>query len=317
LRDYVNIGQMNLSMVTFRAEELQNLSLVKKDSHKGQNGKVLVIGGSTLFHSASIWAAELLAHFVDLVFYYSPALLNRKILKESKKMFRNGIVINIQELEDYLKEADVILVGPGMKRKNNLTIKLDYHQYFNKVVEIEKIKDEGNLSYVLTNVLLAKYANKKFVLDAGALQELEIENINMDHILTPHQKEFLKLFPQRQFKLENEAELIKAIKKTLKISPATYLLKIQGTDFVFSKKSQEKVWKISNGNEGLVKGGTGDLLAALVTAFYVKNPAQLAAASASYILKSAADRLYQEQGPYYTTTQLLRQIPKTAWKLIS
>lgn len=287
----------------FNREWLTQLRLIDKKSHKGENGRVLVIGGSSLFHSASIWAAELLAHFVDLVFYYSPALLNREILLRSKQKFVDGIIIATEELENYLDEADVILVGPGMKRrqklnKPNLTS-------FKTFVEIISINDEGLLTYVLTNSIICKYRQKKIVVDAGALQELEPENINKNLILTPHRGEFLRLFPKQEDR---------EFTKVLAAHPATYLLKKQGVDYVFSWEHVDRVIEITGGNEGLVKGGSGDLLAALVAAFYVKNKPSLAAASASYVLKKTAERLYLQQGPYFTTTELLHAVPRFFWQ---
>jgi len=48
---------------------LSKLRLPKSNSHKGQNGRVLIIGGSSLFHSASLWATEVASHFCDMVHY--------------------------------------------------------------------------------------------------------------------------------------------------------------------------------------------------------------------------------------------------------
>ena len=286
---------MNRQIMEFNPKDIKKLQLIKPHSHKGENGKVLVIGGSTLFHSASIWAAELLAHFVDLVFYYSPALINRKILLQSKKKFKNGIIICYEELEDYVQEADVILLGTGMKRQ----IKNKQEDY------------EGKLTHKLTNDLLKKYPKKKFVLDAGALQELELKNIKPQHILTPHRGEFNKLFPKyEQTKISKEI-----FNKVLQEYPATYLLKNKGIDYVFSVKSNNSLQKVIGGNSGLIKGGTGDLLAALTTALYVKNNPVLVATCASYVLKQSSQALYKIQGPYYTTTELLTQIPKIFWQL--
>lgn len=57
------------------------------DSHKGQNGKLLVIGGSKLFHSSVFWSADVASRIVDLVHFSSPAnennILVRKKLKEN------------------------------------------------------------------------------------------------------------------------------------------------------------------------------------------------------------------------------------------
>src|SRR3990167_3156072 len=150
----------------FDLHQLKRLQLISPTAHKGDNGKILVIGGSTLFHSASIWAAELAAHFVDHVFYYSPAHINREVLLKSKTKFRNGFIIEAKELELYIQEADVILIGPGLRRQAIKQSHL-YKQYFDKVDQIEVNIDESLQSYFLTNVLISKYPHKKWVVDAG------------------------------------------------------------------------------------------------------------------------------------------------------
>ncbi len=64
---------------------LRQLSIPAVNSHKGQNGKLMIIGGSGLFHSASIWAAEIASHFVDMV-HYSSTPENNQILLSLKKI---------------------------------------------------------------------------------------------------------------------------------------------------------------------------------------------------------------------------------------
>lgn len=273
-----------MKTTSFSKTQFKKLILPESKSHKGENGRVLVIGGSSLFHSASLWAAELLAHFADLVFYYSPALINRQLFLGVKRQFRNGIVVDERDLDAYIHEAEVVLLGPGLMRAG----------------------PEGKLAHDLTNKLLAEFPAKKIVLDAGALQQLETKIIRPPFILTPHWGEFTHLFPQY---LENFDRLIKN-------HPATYLIKKSGIDYIVSHEHPNEIIKVQMGNEGLTKGGTGDLLAALTAAFYVKNPASLAAGAASYLLNTTADDLYQEQGPFYTTTELLNRIPPSCWRLL-
>jgi len=96
---------------------LSKLSLPKPNSHKGQNGRVLIIGGSSLFHSASLWAAEVASHFCDMV-HYSSTVENQEIFLSLKKKFHNGIIVPQEKLMDYVKEDDAILVGSGMVRQD-------------------------------------------------------------------------------------------------------------------------------------------------------------------------------------------------------
>ncbi|MCR4326757.1 MAG: hypothetical protein NUV52_03820 [Candidatus Roizmanbacteria bacterium] len=285
-------------------DDLCDLNLLRektKHSHKGDNGKVLVIAGSSLFHSPGLWAAELLAHFADLVFFYSPHHTNRELLMNTKKDFFNGIVVTAQDLDWYIQESDVILMGPGLMRRKNRT---DVVPSVLSIADIEAIQDEGVLTHALTQYLLSHYPDKKWVLDAGALQELELNNCSANMIYTPHKGELDRLFP-----LGFPDEL-------KEVPPGTWLIKDGGTDYIKSSALSE-IWKSEGGNEGLTKGGTGDLLAALVAAFYIRNPTLLSCAAGSYVIKQAADILYQRVGPYYTTTELLQAIPEVVWDLAS
>ena len=48
---------------------LKNLYKPASGSHKGDNGKVLIIAGSKLFHAASLWPLMVASRIVDMVFY--------------------------------------------------------------------------------------------------------------------------------------------------------------------------------------------------------------------------------------------------------
>ena len=97
------------------------------NSHKGQNGKLLVIGGSSLFHGASIWAAEIASYVVDMV-HYSSTVENNQIMLSLKKKFQNGNIVPRNQLDSYVNEDDSILIGSGMIRKefriNNLELRI-------------------------------------------------------------------------------------------------------------------------------------------------------------------------------------------------
>src|SRR5579863_9502121 len=97
----------------FDPNELKKLYTPPADSHKGQNGKLLIIGGSHLFHAASLWALTIASRIVDMVFYASVDE-NNQIVHELKKEFRNGIVVPRDEVESYIEESDAVLIGPGM-----------------------------------------------------------------------------------------------------------------------------------------------------------------------------------------------------------
>lgn len=317
-------------------EQLKKLYLPAKNSHKGQNGRLLIIGGSHLFHSASLWALKVASRIVDLV-HYASVPENNQIVQRLQDEFRDGIVIDRRDLEGYIEEDDCILIGPGMVRSENAKIKMPAlpagrqnakPQIKNqKLKEILTIQDEGLLTYHLTEYLLNKYPHKKWVIDAGALQMMEPEWIPQGAILTPHHREWenMKLkvqkspaiagIPLRREKFKTESknhskrdDLIYFSKKY----HCTLLLKGE-TDIVVSG---EKMQEIEGGNAGMTKGGTGDVLAGLVAALYCKNDPFTAAAAGSYINKQAGDDLFRKMGYWYNASDLADQIPQTMKRML-
>src|SRR3989338_8082660 len=94
---------------------LKNIKFPDKDSHKGKNGRLLIVGGSKLFHAASMWSLKVASRIVDLV-HYSSVEENNKIVEKLKEEFRDGIVVPRAEIENYIEEDDCVLIGPGMVR---------------------------------------------------------------------------------------------------------------------------------------------------------------------------------------------------------
>jgi NAD(P)H-hydrate epimerase len=289
---------------------IKKLTLPKRDSHKGQNGKVLIIGGSSLFHAASLWAAEIASHFVDIV-HYSSTKENEEIFLLLKKKFHNGIIVSQKDLLHYVKEDDAVLVGPGMVRaENSIT---NYQLLITNFNDVLKIKDEAAYTYYLTKYLIENFPDKKFVFDAGSLQMMKKEwllNLQQPPIITPHQIEFKTCFniSINQYKLEEKVEIVK---KTAKEYHCVILLKAI-IDIISDGK---EVYVVEGGNAGLTKGGTGDMLAGITVSLYAKNEALESAIIASYLLKKTADILFEEKGYWYNIDDIIQTVPKTLKKL--
>ncbi|OGG25769.1 hypothetical protein A2960_05510 [Candidatus Gottesmanbacteria bacterium RIFCSPLOWO2_01_FULL_39_12b] len=305
---------------------LKNLYLLSKDSHKGQNGKLLIIGGSHLFHSASLWSLKVASRIVDLV-HYSSVEENNKIVQKLKEEFRDGIVVPRAEIESYIEEDDCILIGPGMVRTETSNAKAQSASWrtnpqlkSQSLKDIEKIGDEGVQTYYLTKYLLLKYPKKKWVIDAGALQMMEPEWIPENAILTPHHREFELLKskiqnsnfkPNPKFKFQNK-QIEEQVKMFAKEYKCVVLLK--GEKDIVASKDQLEI--IEGGNSGMTKGGTGDVLAGLVAALYCKNDAFTSAVAASIINKKAGEDVYQKMGFWFNASDLADQIPQTMKSLL-
>ncbi len=270
-------------MQDFDPRLIKELYKPESDSHKGQNGKVMIIAGSKLFHAASLWPLSVASRIVDMVFYSSTDE-NNDLVAQAKDEFRNGIVIPRSKIEYYIEEADAILMGPGLPREEGL----------------EPGDDDTK---EMTERLLKKYPNKKWVVDGGSLQVISPDLLPKTAIITPHLKEFETLF-------ELPATFENAIEMARKWG---IIILLKGReDFVISDHQQVKV---TGGNPGMTKGGTGDVLAGLVTSLYSKNEAFLSACCASYINKKAGEELEKKVGIYFNASDLAQQIPQTMAKL--
>jgi hydroxyethylthiazole kinase-like uncharacterized protein yjeF len=296
-------------MKEFDSEVLKNLHIPADDSHKGQNGKLLLIGGSHLFHAASLWALTIASRVVDMVFY-SSVPENNEIVQQAKAEFRNGIVIHRDSLEEYAAEADAILIGPGMTRTDKVMNyelqvtseeKRTHHSSLitHNLKEINELKDEGLQSRYITQYLLEKFPHKKWVIDAGALQMMDPEWLRplTRVIITPHPKEFERLFVLPPT-LENV--------QTMANEYGCIILLKGESDIVCNP---DQCVSISGGNPGMTKGGTGDVLAGLVGALACNNDMWLSACAGSFFNKKAGESLEKRMGLYFNASDLALEIP--------
>jgi len=278
---------------------MSKVVLPEHNSHKGQNGKLLLIGGSDLFHAASKWSLDIASKFVDMLFYASVPS-NNQLVQVAKGEFWNGIVISRTDIDAYADEADCILIGPGMTRENTGGDWLD---------STEKV----------TNHFLAKYPNKKWVIDAGALQMVDPTLINSNVIITPHSNELHRLMVKNsQLKNKEITEDKQQMSKLLSEVSTTFgncTIVYKGeTDIVVQGST---VVPISGGHPGMTKGGTGDVLSGLIAGLYSNNDQLTSAVVGSYINKKAGEQLSQTVGPFFNASDLVQSIPTVLWQQIS
>ncbi len=283
----------------------KNFSFPKKRAHKGENGKLLIIGGSKLFHAACLWSAEVASHFVDIVHFCSTQE-NEEIFLSLKKIFRNGMVIAKKDLNNYIKEDDVILVGTGMVREEKNKIGNLNHEIRN-FSDLEKVDNEGVYTYFLTKYLIENHQEKKFVFDAGAVQMMEnqwLKSLKIPAIITPHLKEFERLFGinLERSSLEEKEETIFQTARKFK---TTILFK--NVDDIIS--DGDSLLTVIGGNQGLTKGGTGDVLAGLAASFYINHSSFYSSCFASMVLKITADKLFSQSGYWYNVSNIIRSLP--------
>lgn len=239
------------------------------NSTKGDNGQVTIIGGSSLFHGAPIFALTAASRVVDMVFFASPEPSVGRVAENVKSKLSSFIWVPWEDVNEYVEKSDACLIGPGLMR-------------------CEETRE-------ITREVLNKFQDKRWVIDAGSLQMMDKDWIPEGSILTPNAKEYKLLFGDSE-----PVEVVKKYKCVIVIKgPETKVFSCKGSTLV------------SGGNAGLTKGGSGDIEAGLTVALLAKNDPYLAACTASFIVKKAADTLYSKVGQYYNSDDLANIVPET------
>jgi NAD(P)H-hydrate epimerase len=317
---------------------IQLIQKPDKNSRKGQNGKAIVIGGSDLFFAASQWSFTAASRWVDMLFYCS-TVENNEILRQAKLEMTDGVVVPRSDVGAYITESDAALIGPGMRR--DAVSKFSNQELERVSLQDLSEKDWENDTNAVTAVLLRSFSDKKWIVDAGALQVLQLSWLPQKAILTPHAGEFSQLLSRWSNK-ETQEKVTQAVADLLEqgvrllseevshqskvfivsetVSSAqvlqslahewhdsTVLLKGR-VDIVFDSS---RVVIILGGNAGLTKGGTGDVLAGLVLGFAATSSNFESAVVASILLKQSGHDLFLERAEMFNSTDVVEQIPKS------
>lgn len=271
-------------MEIFNSKLLKNLVLPEDHSSKGENGQITIIAGSALFHGAPLLALTTASRFADMVYFASPEKSVGEVADRIKSKLFSFIWTPWNDLEYYIKKSDAILIGPGFMRFRS-----------EGATEEERLScDEACRETTrITKKLLTSFPDKKWVIDGGSLQVMETSWIPKGSILTPNVREYKRLFGNMDPQLAASkfgCTIVYKLPETIVCSP-------------------EKCIKVVGGNAGLTKGGTGDVQAGLTAALFAKNDAFLSAASASFIVKMASDKLSEKVGTAYNADDLAGEIP--------
>lgn len=238
----------------------------KRSSHKGSNGRLLVIGGGPYYGAPAMSAMAALRTGVDIVRLAVPETC---AVSSFSPIFviteLSGDIVTCDHLEQLLElseQFDAVLVGPGIGIDNK-TIR-----FVRKFVTMCKVP---------------------VVIDADGLTALGDDTVLSENaILTPHIKEYERLGGKIDGNTNaNVSELSKRI-------DAVVLLKGEIDIVSDGKRTRYN----TTGNPGMTGAGTGDVLAGIVAGLLAKGMEPFDAAALGAFISGTAGDIAFEKNSY-------------------
>ena len=252
------------------------------DSHKGDSGRILVIGGGPYTGAPALTALAALRAGADIATVAAPCGASRTIAGFSPNLIVRSLSAehlcpaDLSILKSLIPRHDVVVMGMGLGR------------------------DPETQEALAEIIPLCK----KTVIDADALQP----DLPLQGIVTPHTGEFQRIssvtLPDAKgdaFKGRIEPVRGYAAEKGLVV-----LLKGR-VDLI---TDGHVVRANTTGNPGMTVGGTGDVLAGVTAAFYARSTALRAAVAAAFVNGRAGDLVYEEKDYGMVATDVVEKIPQ-------
>ncbi len=260
------------------------------EAHKGDFGRLLVIGGSETFYGAPALAAlAALRTGVDIAYVAAP----RSAAQAIASMSPNLITIkldgdhlnprNVSSIKEFFSKATAVVLGPGsgLHRDTAETVRL-----------LIQVVEKMGLPLLLDADALKSFAGFK-------------HKVRVPFVLTPHAGEYKILTGEAPPKELDDR--IEHVRKNAADLGATILLK--GHIDVISDGITVKL--NYTGNPGMTVGGTGDTLCGVAGTFLAQGFSPMEAAVAGAFINGAAgDFAQEERGYHLVPTDIIEMIPK-------
>ncbi|MEA2070594.1 MAG: NAD(P)H-hydrate dehydratase [Asgard group archaeon] len=263
-------------------------------SHKGENGMVLLIGGSKEYSGAPLLTSRAaLRTGVDLVLTCVPSSIEKSAQANSPNIIVNaceGDYFNkkhIPTITELLYKFDSVIIGPGLSQKDEV-----------KEFVLEFIKQLPD--------------TKPLVIDADALKAIK-DDLSLltekNVIITPHSGEFSMLFgsspPEKWQKRGSYVNDFAKKYETCILLKGHYDIIADGKQFKINR----------TGHPGMTVGGTGDVLAGITGAIFAQNSKIFrVACSSAYLAGKAGELAAKDFGNSLLATDVIEKIPEILLK---
>ncbi|MEA1998174.1 MAG: NAD(P)H-hydrate dehydratase [Euryarchaeota archaeon] len=261
----------------------------KASSHKGDNGRVLIVGGGPFFGAPTLAALAALHAGADWVTIAAPKSVSSIIASISPNLIvqplSSEILVekDVPVISNLVKRHDVVVIGMGLGAEEATK------KAIGMIIE----------------------AAKNVVVDADGFYGLHLPLKDKHVIVTPHAGELSKIGGMEgHVEVPPEAnteERIEFVKEFSKLNKVVTLMK--GPSDIISDGVRVKLTR--KGNAGMTVGGTGDVLAGITGAFFaiVSDPLK-AATAAAFVNGAAGDLAFEEKGYGLLATDVVENITK-------
>jgi len=260
----------------------------ESSSHKGDNGRLLVIGGSADYYGAPVLAARAaLRAGADLVYLYVPEC-NYEVTRAECPDFivmkykgDNFSAAAGKEIVEFGKTCDAVLMGPGMG-----TLSSRGH-----IIDGEKEKIVDGCVEVLKKLRIPTVLDSVAIFGLKKIKKFPLEQ---DVLITPHHNEFSNLVDRDMRVTETDTQSVILLRSIAMDLHLNIVLKGE-VDLVASDEGD--VVKCRAGNAGMTVGGTGDVVAGIAGGLLAQeNSGFVSALAAAWICGAAGDKAFKRFG---------------------
>ena len=259
----------------------------RKDAHKGDAGRVLVVGGGPYTGAPAFASMAAMRSGVDLAFVLTPESAATPVSIYSPNIIvraLDGEILCQEHVSTVLEmsnQCDVVAIGPGLG------------------------SDDETLEAAAE---IVKGCKKPLVIDADAItacgRRLRVLR-GKAGVITPHAGEFKKLVG-RTLPGEDLDKRSKMVREAAAKLGMTILLK--GPTDIISDGDYIKLNRVHN--EAMTVGGTGDVLMGIVSAMIAQKATPFAAARIAAFTNGVAGNLAFEERSYgLLATDIIEKIP--------